>query len=92
MCFENYDNILLKERGEYMESLTSAINVQVNAKDKELATSILKDLGLNMSTFINMALIQVVKRNGVPFEVVGLEVQLMFLIARIIWVVLEISI
>ena len=52
-----------------MASLVSAINVNVDAKIKEEATTILKDLGLNMSTFINMALAQVVKRNGVPFEV-----------------------
>ena len=54
-----------------MASMTSAININVDTKIKEQATSILKDLGLNMSTFINMALIQVVKRNGVPFEVVN---------------------
>ena len=53
-----------------MEALTSAINVQVDAKDKELATKILKDLGLNMSTYINMAIKQVIKRDGVPFEIV----------------------
>lgn len=54
-----------------MASLVSAINVNVDTKIKEEATTILKDLGLNMSTFINMALTQVVKRNGVPFEVVN---------------------
>ena len=54
-----------------MASMTSAININVDAKIKEKATSILKGLGLNMSTFINMALAQVVKRNGVPFEVVN---------------------
>lgn len=54
-----------------MASLVSAINVNVDAKIKEEATTILKDLGLNMSTFINMALTQVVKRNGVPFEAVN---------------------
>ena len=53
-----------------MEAITSAINVQVDAKDKELATKILKDLGLNMSTYINMAIKQVIKREGVPFEIV----------------------
>ena len=47
----------------------SAININVDANLKKEATAILKDLGLNMSTFINMALTQVVKRNGVPFEV-----------------------
>lgn len=50
---------------------TSAINVNVNSQVKEEANIILKGLGLNMSTFINMALTQVVKRNGVPFEVVN---------------------
>jgi len=54
-----------------MANLTSAINVNVDAVIKDEATNILKGLGLNMSTFINMALIQVVKRNGVPFEVVN---------------------
>lgn len=52
-----------------MASMTSAININVDTKIKDQATKILKDLGLNMSTFINMALTQVVKRNGVPFEV-----------------------
>ena len=52
-----------------MEPLTSAINVQVDAKDKEEATRILKDLGLNMSTFINMAIKQVIKNDGIPFEI-----------------------
>ena len=52
-----------------MESLTSAINVQVDAKDKEQATNILKDLGLNMSTAINMFVKQIIKTNGLPFEI-----------------------
>ena len=52
-----------------MASLTSAINVQVDAEDKEKATNILKSLGLNMSTFINMAIKQVIKKDGIPFEV-----------------------
>ncbi len=54
-----------------MASMTSAININVDSKLKDEATGILKGLGLNMSTFINMALTQVVKRNGVPFEVVN---------------------
>lgn len=54
-----------------MESLTSAINVQVDAKDKEQATSILKNLGLNMSTAINMFIKQIIKKDGIPFEVVN---------------------
>ena len=54
-----------------MSSMTSAININVDKHIKEEATAILKGLGLNMSTFINMALTQVVKRNGVPFDVVN---------------------
>lgn len=54
-----------------MASMTSAININVDTQLKDEATTILKGLGLNMSTFINMALTQVVKRNGVPFDVVN---------------------
>lgn len=53
-----------------MASLTSSvISVHVNSKDKEQATAILKDLGLNMTTLINMTLKQVIQKNGVPFDV-----------------------
>ncbi len=52
-----------------MEPLTSAISVQVDAYDKELANSILKKLGLNMSTFVNMAIKQLINKNGIPFPV-----------------------
>ena len=52
-----------------MTSLTSTLNVNVDAKNKEDATAILKGLGLNMSTAINMFLVQIVKRNGIPFEI-----------------------
>ena len=46
-----------------METLTSGvINVHVDPKDKEEATNILKDLGLNMTTLINMTLKQVIKK------------------------------
>ena len=54
-----------------MASLTSAINVNVDAKVKEEATAILKDLGLNMSTAVNMFLVQVIKKDGIPFEIVN---------------------
>lgn len=52
-----------------MESLTSAISVQVDTHDKEMANTILKNLGLNMSTFVNMAIKQLIYTNGLPFEV-----------------------
>lgn len=52
-----------------METMTSTINVQVDTRDKEEATNILKDLGISMSTFINMAIKQLIKKDGLPFEV-----------------------
>ena len=53
-----------------METLTNGvINVHVDPKYKEEATTILKDLGLNMTTLINMTLMQVIKRKAIPFEV-----------------------
>lgn len=51
--------------------MTTLINVNVDTKTKEEATNILKGLGLNMSTAINMFLTQVVKREGIPFEIVN---------------------
>lgn len=56
-----------------MERLTSTITVNVDVQIKDEAECILKELGLNMSIFINMALAQVVKRNGIPFEVNSTE-------------------
>ena len=44
-----------------LNNLNSAINVQVDSKDKEQATNILKDLGLNMSTAINIFIKQIIK-------------------------------
>ena len=52
-----------------MESITSAISVQVDSRDKEIANNILKNLGLNMSTFVNMAIKQLIYTDGLPFEV-----------------------
>ncbi len=54
-----------------METLTSAISVQVDSHDKEVANGILKKLGLNMSTYVNMAIKQLINKDGVPFEVVN---------------------
>ncbi len=53
-----------------MENISNGvINVHVDPKDKIEATEILKDLGLNMTTLINMTLKQVIKRKAVPFDV-----------------------
>lgn len=52
-----------------MANGNTAIYVNVDLKTKEEAAAILKGLGLNMSTAINMFLTQVVKRDGIPFEI-----------------------
>lgn len=57
-----------------MANLTSAINIQVDSKTKKQATAVLSDLGLSMSTAINLFLRQVIKRDGLPFEVVNTKV------------------
>lgn len=51
--------------------MTSAINIQVDSEDKEKASLILKNLGLNMTTYINMAIKQLINKDGVPFEIVN---------------------
>lgn len=48
-----------------------AMSFQIDKKDKELATKILKNLGLNMSSYINMSIKQLINKDGVPFEVVN---------------------
>ena len=52
-----------------MGNLTSAINIQVDSETKKEATAILNDLGLSMSTAINLFLRQIIKTDGLPFEV-----------------------
>ena len=52
-----------------MDNKTSAINIQVDSDLKKDATLVLTELGLSMSSAITLFLKQVVKRNGIPFEV-----------------------
>ena len=56
-----------------MDNKTSAINIQVDSNVKKEATSVLTDLGLSMSSAINLFLKQVVKRNGIPFEITNVS-------------------
>ena len=57
------------KKGINMENITSLVSVQVDTHDKEMANDILKNLGLNMSTYVNMAIKQLLYTNGLPFEV-----------------------
>lgn len=43
------------------------ITVNVDKETKEQATKIFNDLGLNMSTAINIYLKACIKENGIPF-------------------------
>jgi len=52
-----------------MSSITSSLNVNVNAETKKEASKVLDELGLNMTIAINIYLKQIVKHNGIPFEV-----------------------
>ena len=56
-----------------MENKTSAINIQIDSNVKKDATMVLTELGLSMSSAINLFLKQVIKRNGIPFEVTNTE-------------------
>ena len=54
-----------------MQNSTATIGVEIDKHDKEIATGILNNLGLNMSTYVNMAIKQLINKDGVPFEVVN---------------------
>ena len=49
-----------------MENKTSAINIQVDSNVKKEATDVLTELGLSMSSAINLFLKQVVKKIHQP--------------------------
>ncbi len=51
----------------------SAINVNVNSEIKKEATDIFNDMGISMSTAINMFLSQVVRTKSIPFELLSLK-------------------
>lgn len=49
--------------------MTSTIQVRTDAKVKKHAQSILNKLGLDLSTAINIYLVQIIEKGGIPFEV-----------------------
>lgn len=48
---------------------TTNINVRVDSSLKQEAEALFNDLGLNMSSAINMFLRSAINHNGIPFEV-----------------------
>ena len=47
------------------------LNIRIDRNIKETSEKVLGDLGLNMTTAINMFLRQVIRVNGSPFEIKG---------------------
>lgn len=60
--------INIQEREAFMESM-GIVQARTPESVKENATNILEKLGLNMSTYINMALNQLIIQEGIPFAV-----------------------
>ena len=52
-----------------MANLTSAINVNVPSDVKDEANKLFNNLGLNMSTAINIFLKRAIYERGIPFEI-----------------------
>lgn len=50
--------------------MTTTIQVRSNAKVKKSAQHVLEKLGLDLSTAINMYLVQIVEKQGIPFEII----------------------
>lgn len=49
--------------------MTSTIQVRTDAKVKKGAQIVLGKLGLDLSTAINIYLLQIIEKNGIPFEI-----------------------
>lgn len=47
------------------------INIRIDKNVKETSEKVFEDLGLNMTTAVNMFLRQVIRVNGIPFEIKG---------------------
>ena len=45
------------------------ISVEVDSEILKKATDILNNLGIDIDTYINMALVELIKKNGIPFDI-----------------------
>ena len=52
-----------------MGNATATMSIRVDAEVKKQAESLFEDLGLNMTTAVNIFLRQVISHDGLPFEV-----------------------
>jgi len=51
--------------------MNGRLNIRVDEKIKNKADKLLEELGLDMSTAVNMFVHQIVITNGVPFRIKG---------------------
>ncbi|MGD9569111.1 MAG: type II toxin-antitoxin system RelB/DinJ family antitoxin [Sedimentibacter sp.] len=52
-----------------MENKTSNLNIRMDAELKKQAEKLFSELGMNMSTAINVFLRQAVRQGSIPFEI-----------------------
>ena len=50
-------------------SESTNLNIRIDKSVKENSEQVIEELGLNMTTAINMFLRQVIRVNGIPFEI-----------------------
>lgn len=53
--------------------MKSILNISVDKNVKETSERVLEDLGLDLETAINIFLRQVIRVNGIPFEIKSLN-------------------
>ncbi len=49
--------------------MNNTITVRVDSNTKEKANRVFKEVGLDMSTAVNIFLKQVIRSNGIPFQI-----------------------
>lgn len=50
--------------------MTTTVQVRTKPETKKAAQQILETLGLDLSTAINMYLVQIIQKKGIPFDIV----------------------
>ena len=63
------NDLLVSEEEMYNDTAYAYINVQVNKNDKKILNVMLKELGINITTAINMFLKQIINTNSIPFYI-----------------------
>ncbi len=48
--------------------MNAEINAEVETKDLELASQILNRIGLDLETYLRMAIIELINKEAIPFE------------------------